>query len=213
MFEQILTFLGKPFVVPAVLMLSCAWIFNKLSALHDSRRRGRTDFLEHWHDVDNMSDMRLEVITRHFVGSYIPADVIRTINRMPFPTQTLFDLEGIWAMLRFDHTSKTLDWNDSKMGDAKYRFWRKIWAFLGYVALVVGAVFFFGLVLKTEPSRWMAWLSAFNTLALFILAMSCLARFDTLGQADRNGAALLSRINAALPRKSILVAGERSDET
>ena len=83
--EQFLSTLGPKFAVPAALLLVGVWIFHALSGLHDSRRRNRLEFLDLWLDVDDMDDLRLEVIVRHWVGHYFPASVIRTIHKMPFP--------------------------------------------------------------------------------------------------------------------------------
>ncbi|MFT3762939.1 MAG: hypothetical protein QM761_10130 [Pseudoxanthomonas sp.] len=199
MFEQLLSLLGKPFVLPAAFLLIGAWTINKLSVLHDSRRRNRIEFLDRWQSVDDMDDMRLEVTMRHLVGTYLPADIIRKISRTPFPTQTLLDLVAIWPLVRFDHLTGQLNWKKQEFGDPVVRRWLRVVMMLGYVVLALIAVFFFYLAVGTDPSRPTAWISGLNTLMFVVLAGSCLARFDTLGDIGKHGATLIARINAAVP--------------
>ena len=200
MFEQLLSVLGKPFVLPAAFLLIGAWTINKLSVLHDSRRRNRIEFLERWQPIDDMDDMRLEVAIRHLIGNYLPADIIRTISRTPFPMQTLLDLAAIWSLVRFDHSTRQLDWKKPEFGDPATRRWLRVVMMLGYVIFALVAIFFFYLAVGTDPSKPTAWVSGLNTVMFVALAASCLARFDTLGDVGKHGAALLTRINAA-PQK------------
>lgn len=201
MLDQLLTLLGKPFVLPAAFLLIGAWTINKLSVLHDSRRRNRIEFLERWQPVDDMDDIRIEVTIRHLVGTYLPADIIRAVSRTPFPMQTLLDLAAIWPLVRFDHSTGQLDWNKSELGNPTTRRWLRVVMVLGYAVFALIAVFFLYLAVGTDPSRPTAWISGLNTLMFVVLAASCLARSDTLGEVGKHGAALLSRINAALPKQ------------
>lgn len=201
MLEQFLSLLGKPFVLPATFLLIGAWTINKISALHDSRRRNRIEFLERWRTVDDMDDMRLEVTIRHLVGTYLAADIIRTISRGPFPTQSLIDLAAVWPLTHFDLLNRHLSWKKQEYGDPAALRWLRAIMMLGYVVFALIAVFFFYLAVGTDPSRPTAWISGLNTLMFIVLAGSCLARFDTLGYVGKHGAALLNRINSAMSKQ------------
>lgn len=210
MLDQLLALLGKPFVLPAAFLLLGAWTVNKLNVLHDSKRRNRIEFLEQWQSLDGMDDMRLEVTVRHLIGTYLPADVVRSVGRSPFPTQTLLDLADIWSLVRFDHQTRRLDWKKNAYGEPAPRRWRRFLLFLGYVGFALVAVFFLNMAVGTDPSKPVAWICGVNTLMFLVLAASCLARFDTLGDASKHGDALLSRINAALPKHNVPT-GRRAD--
>lgn len=142
MLDQLLALLGKPFVLPAAFLLLGAWTVNKLNVLHDSKRRNRIEFLEQWQSLDGMDDMRLEVTVRHLIGTYLPAEVVRSVGRSPFPTQTLLDLADIWSLVRFDHQTRRLDWKKNAYGEPAPRRWRRFLLFLGYVGFALVAVFF-----------------------------------------------------------------------
>ena len=174
MLEQLLNVLGKPFVLPAAFVLVGAWMINKLGALHDSRRRSRIEFLERWEAIDRMDDMRLEVTVRHLIGTYLPAEVIRTIDRTPFPTQTLFDLASIWSFVRFDPQTQQLVWKKLEYGETVARGWMQSLMMLGYFAFALVAVLSFYMAAGTDPSEPAAWISGLNTLMFLALAGSCL---------------------------------------
>lgn len=197
MLEGILSLLGKPFVLPASFLLIGAWALNKLIALHDSKRRNRIEFLEQWQSIDKMDDVRLEVTVRHLIGTYLPADIIRTVYRMPFPTQSLLDLAAIWPLIEFDQMTRILKWKKPGYGDVKGRLqYRTIFLF-GYIAFALGAFIFLYSAVGSDPSKPSAWISGINTVMLFGFATGCIARFGMLDDVGKGGDKLVSIFNAA----------------
>ena len=197
MLEGILSLLGKPFVLPASFLLIGAWALNKMIALHDSKRRNRVEFLERWQPIDSMDDVRLEVTVRHLVGTYLPADIIRTMYRTPFPTQALLDLATIWPLVEFDPMTRMLGWKKSGYGDVKGRRLYRVILLFCYIAFALVAFVFLYSAVESDPSKPSAWISGINTVMLFGFATGCIARFDMLGDVGKGGNKLVSIFNAA----------------
>lgn len=137
MLEQFLTTLGPRFAVPAAFLLVGAWDLHVLLGLHDSKRRNRIEFLEVCPDVEKMDGLRLEITIRHLVGTFFPVSVIRAINRMPFPTKTLFALSEVWSLVRFDSQTHALDCKSPAYGNHASRRWLRALAIDGYVAFSI----------------------------------------------------------------------------
>lgn len=198
MLERILALMGKPFVLPVSFLLIGAWALNKLIALHDSKRRNRIDFLERWTTIEGMDDLRLEVTVRHLFGNYLPAEVIRAIYRMPFPSQALLDLGGIWSLIKYDPVTRQLKWNRHGYTQVKGRRWYRIAFICGYVVIALIGLMFLKAAIESDPSRPAAWIVGIGGLMLFVIAGSCFAHFDMLRDVEKGAGALMSKINVTM---------------
>ena len=210
--EHILSLLGKPFVLPASFLLIGAWALNKLMALHDSKSRNRIDFLERWGSVDSMDDLRLEVTVRHLFGTYLPAEIIRTICRMPFPSQALLNLGTIWPLVEYDPIARQLKWKRQGYGQSTGRRWYRVAFICGYVVLALIGLAFLHAAIESDPSKATAWIVGIGGLVLFAIAGSCFAQFDMLRDVERSVGALVAEINTTMRTQAKRRSTEMSSE-
>ena len=192
--EQYLDLLGKNFLIPITFFAIGAWVVRFFTSLHDSRRRDRIEFLESWRNHTEMSDLEIEVTIRHLFGAYLPAAVIRRVNSMPFPSQTLLRLIEVWPFAKFDSASNQLTWKEGC--STRTSRWKHIagWS-LGYFAFAALATNCYSLMIGIGPEKLGSWLAAALGFIFAGAALWSISRSMDLFTTGIFGDDLMARIN------------------
>ena len=198
MLDQYLNLLGKAYLVPITFIAIGAWGVKFITGLQESKRRDRKEFLEHWRNHNEMSDLEMEVTVRHLFGIYLPANLIRTIHSMPFPSEIFVQMIDAWPFVRFDHTNHQLAWKRNGYATRSGRLgYLAAWG-LGYMAFAALATYAYFLLIRSDPERLETWLAALAGLSFLSVAIWLVSRCFDLVSAGRIGNPLITRINATL---------------
>lgn len=105
-------------------------------ALIATRRQRRKEFLEFW-KVDSLenSDLWLEEVMQHRYGAFIPAELIRHVARLSWPSKKLRRLALSADFLQLDETRRTVTWSKKHRGEAFWLELEMVVSVAGYVAL------------------------------------------------------------------------------
>lgn len=198
MLDTIAKQLGPGFVVPALALLILGWLAKLLTDLHTGSRQSRRDFLELRRSVEKCDDVALEVVTRHLVGEYLPADIIRTVTRMTFPSRRLQRLSMVWPHLEYNSTTQQITLVNRKLRATAYRRWAIGGYLLGYFILALLGAYGLQIATKMSPSALLTWMVVVAGAGALVVAFGSLARSDTIKSLGAWGFALVDEVNAHL---------------
>lgn len=162
------------------------------------KRQHRRDFLDLWDRERCADDMRLEVITRHLVGEYLPAAVIRAALNGPFPSRNLLDLAASWSDLRFDHETCSVQLRRRTNESPSFRRFMSVTWLSAYAIAAVLAWQFATAAGRLGPSDPTGWLCGIAAVAAAVIAFACVAKEHDLRQLDRLDPMVLGSLNASL---------------
>lgn len=198
MLDTIAKQLGPGFIVPALAVLILGWLAKLLTDLHTGSRQSRRDFLELWRALEKRDDVALEVVTRHLFGEYLPADVIRTVIGMTFPSRRLQRLSMVWPHLEYDATTQRITLINRKLRATGYRRWA-IGAYLaGYFILALLGAYALQIATKMSPATMLTWMVVVAGAGALVVAFGSLARSDSIKSFGAWGIALVDEVNARL---------------
>lgn len=141
--------------------------------------------------------MWLEVAVRHWVGTYLPAHVIRLALVQPDKAQSLFELSELWPFLLYDRATRTVRWRSPRLKTLeRSKSGRWIWM-AGYVVLMVCAMWYGVAAYQMTEINGTRWLYSGAALAFFIFALIALLREDSSKVITASGEEWIARINAA----------------
>ncbi|WP_132825135.1 hypothetical protein [Stenotrophomonas sp. TEPEL] len=116
--------------------LAAAPLVKGLFALIATRRQRRKEFLEFWKaDSLESSNLWLEEAIQHRYGASIPAELIRHVARLSWPSKRLRRLAMSAEFLQMDETGQAVTWSKKRRANA---FWLEVEMVMsvgGYVAL------------------------------------------------------------------------------
>jgi hypothetical protein len=190
--------LGPGFMVPALAVLILGWLAKLLTDLHTGSRQSRRDFLELWRTLDKRDDIALEVVTRHLFGEYLPADVVRTVTGLTFPSRRLQRLSMVWPHLEYDATTQQITLVNRKLRARAYRRWAVGGYLTGYFILAMLGAYGLQIATKMSPSTVLTWMVVVAGAGALIVAFGSLARSDTIRSLGAWGLALVDEVNAHL---------------
>lgn len=208
MIDRLLDLSQNQLLVPVLLILGVAWLVKAMFGLQQWRGQNRREFLQNWIQADTRDDIWLEVMFRHLTGHYLPAPIIRAVERVPGKIEALMELGHVWPYLKLD-AGQPVTWRHPGHATVGKRRARR-WGYnLGYFATAYVALWLGLLVAPvplTQPMAWMLWVIA---LVAASVALRCLALSDNLKEADKLAPRWLEFLNqtpppnpTALPRKS-----------
>lgn len=199
MLDTIAKQLGPGFIVPALAVLILGWLAKLLADLHTGSRQSRREFLELWRALDTRDDIALEVVTRHLFGEYLPADVIRAVTGMTFPTHQLRRLSMVWPHLEYDGIDQRITLINPKLRGTAYRRWAVAGYVAGYFILALLGTYGLQIATKMSPSTLLTWMVVVAGAGALVVAFGSLARSDTVKSLGAWGIALVDAVNARLP--------------
>lgn len=104
-------------------------------ALLATRRQRRKEFLEFWKaDSLGNSSLWLEEVMQHRYGASIPAELIRHVARLGWPSKKLRRLALSADFLQLDAAGQTVTWSNKRRGKAFWLELEMLMSVAGYVA-------------------------------------------------------------------------------
>jgi hypothetical protein len=187
MVEKLLGMADGRFVVPIVVVIGLSVLIKGLFSLNRSKSQDRKDFLEVWGTREAPDDLWLEVAVRHQFGEYLPASLIRSLQRSPQAGRALLDVAQSWDLLEMHDETGEVGWRVERHKNPRRRLWeRRGFVVLYFCLMSVGLmlVYLASIAGKGSPfGSWVAWL---YVILLIGSGMWCLARHETLGVAERS---------------------------
>lgn len=178
---------GTGFIIPAVLFALLLYAARGLFSLHGRRSQHRKDLLDMWSEPRSQDDFWLEVAVRHWLGTYMPAHVIRLGLEQPDKTQSLLDLSELWPLLVYDSRKGTVRWARARHCDpAKVRL-ERLAVMAAYFVCAFAAIGCGRLAAQLGTTTFSGWFYGALALLLPGLAIICLMREDTLQVVARCG--------------------------
>lgn len=188
---------GVGYLIPAVLAALVLYLVRAVFGLYVQRNSTRKEFLEMWERSRSEDDVWLEVAVRHWVGTYLPAHVIRLALVQPDKAQSLFELSELWPFLLYDRATRTVRWRSPRLKTLeRSKSGRWIWM-AGYVVLMVCAMWYGVAAYQMTEINGTRWLYSGAALAFFIFALIALLREDSSKVITASGEEWIARINAA----------------
>ncbi len=196
--KEILDAGGAAYLMPAVLFTVVLYLSRGLFGWHGRRSQNRKEFLELWDPVRSQDDLWLEAVVRHWLGTYLPAHVIRLAMAQPDKSQSLIELSGLWPLLRYDRNARTVSWLGRRHNAHVKRNAKRILFIAGYflnMSISLAAAY---AASQYGPNTLSGWVyGVFGVLALF-LALICILEDDVVKAADLVGDAWIDRINRSV---------------
>ncbi|MDV3514246.1 hypothetical protein [Stenotrophomonas sp. C1657] len=116
--------------------LAAAPLVKGLFALIATRRQRRKEFLEFWKaDSLESSNLWLEEAIQHRYGASIPAELIRHVARLSWPSKRLRRLAMSAEFLQMDETGQAVTWSKKRRANAFWLEVEMVMSVVGYVAL------------------------------------------------------------------------------
>lgn len=186
---------GTGYLIPAVLFGFVLYVSRGLFGWHGRRSQHRKEFLELWDQTRSQDDLWLEAAVRHWLGTYLPAHVIRLAMAQPDKTQSLIDLSEVWPLLRYDRDTRTVAWLHRRHLTVDKRKAGRAVLFAGYFASAVSSLLAAVVAAHHGPGTLSGWIYGSLSVVMFFLAMVCILREDTLKVAAVAGDEWINRIN------------------
>lgn len=212
MIETLLGIKQGSFIFPLVVLTGLTVLAKAVFGLHRSRSQDRRDFLELW-AKQAPDDLWLEVAIRHQFGSYLPASVIRSLQRHPQAGRALMDVGTCWDLLEMDDATGVVRWRASRHRNVTWRRWERRGLVVAYFLLA-----FFGLMLGyvtavasgASASSWLLWACC---ILLLGTAFACLTYGETLEVADRSMSRWLVAESISEVQRECVASAETVPET
>jgi hypothetical protein len=127
---------GDVITVAVLVGLAAAPLAKGVFALFGTRRQRRKEFLELWKaDSLGNSDLWLEEVIQHRYGASVPAELIRHVARLSWPSRRLRRLALSAGFLQMDENGRTVTWSKKRRGEALWLELEMMASVLGYVVL------------------------------------------------------------------------------
>ena len=203
MLNELIKMGGAGFLIPAVLSVVVLYAIRGLFGWQGQRSQHRKAFLELWDEARQQDDLWLEVAVRHWLGTYLPAHVIRLALSQPDKSLSLIELSELWPLLHYDRDARTVRWLHRRHNTpAKLRGGRFL-LLAGYFASGLLAVFAIVVASTYGPHTLSGWVYGTVAVILGFVAPVCLMRDDTIKIGAAVGEEWLDRINRAAPPPAV----------
>ncbi|TDK21061.1 hypothetical protein E2F46_15285 [Luteimonas aestuarii] len=187
---------GSGLLVPAVLFVLVLYVIRGAFSLHGRKSQHRKEFLDLW-DADRIGDdLWLEVTVRHLFGVYLPAHVIRLALSHPSSSQALLDLSELWPLLRYDASSRTVQWRSKRHRSLSSKKLARYVPLVWYFAFAILGVMSALIAYHSDQNALLRWTYSVLSIVLFGCAMTHVAKDDAIKLAAESGDVWIYRINA-----------------
>lgn len=211
--DKIIELGGKGLLIPVVLSVLVLYAIRGLFGWHGRRSQHRKEFLELWDPARCKDDLWLEVAVRHWLGTFLPAHVIKIALSQPDKTQSLIELSELWVLFRYDRDTHTVRWLHRRHQTIEKRKVGRILLLLTYFFCALAAFFAALVTFELGPSTSSGWVYGAGTIIFGALALICLMREDTIKTCASVGDEWLDRINRSIVQpKSAFCSGDREDD-
>ncbi len=205
---------GTGYLIPAVLFGLVLYVSRGLFGWHGRRSQHRKEFLELWDQTRSQDDLWLEAMIRHWLGTYLPAHVIRLAMVQPDKTQSLIDISELWPLLRYDRDTRTVAWLHRRHLTVDKRNVGRVALLTGYFASAGSSLLGAAVAANYGPGTLSGWIYGGFSVVMLFLAMVCILREDTLKVAAVAGDEWINRINrSAAPLEIRSLDGDRDSDT
>jgi hypothetical protein len=186
---------GAGFLIPAVLFAIVLYAVRGIFGLHDQKSKIRREFLELWDRARSQDDLWLEVAVRHWMGTYLPAHVIRLAFEQPDKSQSLIELSELWPFLRYDRSSRTVEWGNRRLRTIeRSRIGRFLWVLVYFVSISFALLLAAG-AYQLADADGQKWIYSIGAAIFFLGAFASLMRADTAKVIVTDGEEWIRRIN------------------
>lgn len=185
MIEKLLGMADGQWFVALLVVGALTTLAKGLFGLRRSTSQDRRDFLDLW-SRRSSDDLWLEVAVRHQFGSYLPASLIRQLQRSPQAGRALLDVASGWDFLDMKDGTGEIHWRARRHENPRLRKLERKALMVLYFALAFPGLMlgYYALIAKSGLlASWMMW--PFVALLLGT-ALFCLIRHDTLDMAERS---------------------------
>ena len=188
---------GVGYLIPAVLAAFVFYFLRGFFSMYVHKSVARREFLELWERSRSEDDVWLEVAVRHWIGTYLPAHVIRLALAQPDKTQSLFELAELWSFLLYHRATRTVRWRSPRFNALECsKLGRWLWG-LVYLVLIFSAMVFGMVAYQMTEINGTRWIYSGSALLFLFFALAALAREDSGKVIASNGEEWIARINAA----------------
>lgn len=194
---------GRGLLIPAVLAVLVLYAARGLFGWHGRRSQHRKEFLELWDLARSQDELWLEIAVRHWLGTYLPAHIIRLAMSQPDKTQSLIELSELWELIRYDRDTRTAGWLHRRHRTIQKRKAVRVLLIAAYFVSAITALLIAWAASMLGPSLFSGWAYGTGALMLGVLAVICLMRDDTMKVAVSVGEEWLVRINRSAPPLAI----------
>jgi len=126
---------GDLITVAVLAGLAAVPLVKGIFALLATRRQRRKEFLEFWKaDSLRNSSLWLEEVMQHRYGASVPAELIRHVARLSWPSKKLRRLALSADFLQLDEAGRTVTWSNKRRGEAFWLELEMLVSIAGYVA-------------------------------------------------------------------------------
>ena len=188
---------GVGYLIPGVLAVLVLYLLRGVFSLYTHKSGARKEFLELWERSRSEDDVWLEVAVRHWVGTYLPAHVIRLALAQPDKAQSLFELSELWTFLRYDRATQTVRWCSSRLVTwerKKAGHW--MWLVV-YLVCMGGAIWYGVAAFNMVEVNGTRWVYSAGALSFFFFALVAMMREDSRKTIATCGEEWIARINGA----------------
>lgn len=186
---------GAGLLIPSVLFAVALYMVRGLFSLYDQKNKIRREFLELWDAARSSDDLWLEIAVRQWMGTYLPAHVIRLALEQPDKSQSLAELSELWPYLRYNRTSRTVEWSSLWLLRAERTYiGRHVWD-LAYFAMILVAMLLAAAAYRVGNGSGWAWIYSIGFAIFLFGAFASLMRKDTSRMISTNGEEWIRWIN------------------
>ncbi len=210
--KEILDAGGAAYLMPVVLFAIVLYLCRSLFGWHGRRSQNRKEFLELWDPVRSQDDLWLEAAVRHWLGTYLPAHVIRLAMEQPDKSQSLIDLSELWPLFRYDRNARTVEWLHRRHCTLGKRKANRILLIAGYFAAAMSAIFAALIASHYGHESSFGWITGIFTLILGCLAFICLIKDEAVKNAVVVGDEWVERINRSASPSGTRSRGDDRDK-
>jgi len=193
--KEILDAGGATYLMPAVLFAFVLYLSRGLFGWHGRRSQNRKEFLELWDPVRSQDDLWLEAAVRHWLGTYLPAPVIRLAMAQPDKSQSLMELSEIWPLFRYNRNTGTVEWLHRRHRTLWKRNANRVLLIVGYFAAAIIAVFTALIASNYGHESFFGWVYGIAAVVMFFLAFACVIEEFVLKTAIIGGDEWVGLIN------------------
>ncbi|MFD0738511.1 hypothetical protein ACFQZQ_04320 [Lysobacter koreensis] len=186
MIKALLDATGGWMLIPIVVAVAGTAVAKGLFGVYRSKSQDRKDFLDLWERRESPDDLWLEVAVRHQFGAYLPAPLIRSLQRSSQAGRALLEVSECWDMLDMDDETGEVHWRAKRYANPRHRWWMQKVFTAGYYVLMFAAGILAIVLIKstgrTDFSYAILW-----AYPLFLggAAFCCLSRSERLETASK----------------------------
>ena len=137
----------------------------------------------------------LEVAVRHWMGTYLPAHVIRLAFEQPDKSQSLIELSELWPFLTYDRLTRTVEWGNRPLRTFELsKIGRFLWVLVYFVSVSI-ALLLAAAAYQVGDADGQKWIYSIGAAIFFLAAFASLMRSDTTKVIITDGEEWIRRIN------------------